>query len=238
MNNTVLIVDPRRISRRATILALRYGGFETETSATAQDALGLLRRRQRATMLIVDPDDEPDAADAIEQLRAVTTAPIIVLSADCERDRKVALLDAGADDYLTRPFDPEELLARVRAALRRVVQIEEETPFVTDDFTIYVRDRRLVRADGTKPVLSPIEWRLIEVLAEHAGHLVTREDLLTSVWGPQAIDKTQYLRVHMSSIRHKIEPDSNHPRYFLTVPGLGIRFDPTGNATSTTSESG
>jgi len=238
MTNTVLIVDPNRMARRATNSAMRYGGFETETCATAHDARGWLRRRGPAALLIVDPDHEPDAAHTIAQLRAVTTAPIIVLSAHDDGTHKVLVLDAGADDYMTRPFDPEELLARVRAVIRRVVQHVDEPPIITADFTIHLRDRRLMRADGVEPTLSPTEWRLIEVLVEHANHLVTREELLASVWGPQAVDKTQYLRVHMASIRHKVEPDPPHPRYFITVPGLGLRFDSSGGAASNSAQTG
>ena len=116
--------------------------------------------------------------------------PIIVVSASVDQPYKIALLDAGADDYLTRPLDPEELLARVRAVSRRVPQLDDARPIVTADFTMHLADRRLFRTDKTEITLSPTEWRLIEVLARHSGHLVSREELLTSVWGPQAADKT------------------------------------------------
>ena len=227
MNSIVLVLDRDRSSRRATISALRYGGCETETARDLREAVRLLRRH-RFTALLVDPGDGPEGERDIEELRALTTTPIIVISSVDDRVHKVGALDAGADDYVTRPFDPEELLARVRAVERRGVRLEDDQPIFTPAFTIYLRDRRLVRVDGREAVLSPIEWRLIEVLAQHADHLVTREELLTSVWGPESVDKTQYLRVHMASIRQKVEPDPPRPRYFLTIPGLGLRFDSHG----------
>jgi two-component system KDP operon response regulator KdpE len=223
LSNTVLVVDTERMSRRMTTTAARYGGFDIEIARNAREASRFLRR-QRFVALIVDPGFELDAPNVVKQLRALTEAPIIVVSAHRDTAHKILVLDAGADDYLTRPFDPEELLARMRAVIRRVVELEEDPPIVTPDFTVYVQDRRLVRADGAEPTLSPTEWRIIEVLVEHANHLVTREDLLTSVWGPDAVDKPQYLRVHMASIRQKVEPDPPHPQYFLTIPGLGLKF--------------
>ena len=175
---------------------------------------------------------ERNLALPVDELRARTDAPIIVVSDVDEPARNVALLDAGADDVVRRPFDPEELLARIRAVARRVTPPEEERPIVTPDFVLYLGDRRFVRADGGEVPLSPTEWRLIEVLVHHAGHLVTREELLVSVWGPQAASKTQYLRVHMSSIRQKVEPDPSRPHYFVTVPGLGVRFEADGGSAS------
>ena len=229
MNNHVLILDAERMSRRALSTALHYGGFESESVRSARDATRALRRR-RFVALIVDPGTEAAARSVIEELRALTDAPIVVVSTRDDGAHKVGVLDAGADDYVTRPFDPEELLARMRAVIRRVVQLEDELPIVTADFTLYLGDRRLVRADGVEPTLSPTEWRLIEVLAQHANHLVTREELLTAVWGPQAVDKTQYLRVHMASIRQKVEPDPPRPQYLVTIPGLGLKFIPVPQA--------
>lgn len=227
MNNTALILDADLVSRRPTTSAMRYGGFKAESARSLQEACRLLRRNRYA-VLLVDPDIGADSLRLVEELRARTDAPIIAVSAHDEPRYKVALLDAGADDYVTRPFDPEELLARVRAVSRRVVRLEEERPIVTADFTIHLADRRFVRGDGTEVALSPTEWKLIEGLVQHTGHLVTREELLVSVWGPQAAGKAQYLRVHMASIRQKVEPDHSRPRYFVTVPGLGLRFDPEG----------
>ena len=225
--STVLVFDADLVSRRRTMSAMRYGGFEVRIAHSVPEAHRLLRRN-RYEALIVDPGTGAESAPVVAEFRSHTDAPIIAVSASDDQTYKVALLDAGADDYVTRPFDPEELLARVRAVSRRVPKIEEAGPIVTPDFTMRLADRVLVRSDDTEITLSPTEWRLIEVLANHKGHLVTREDVLVSVWGPQAADKTQYLRVHMASIRRKIEPDPSHPRYFVTAPGLGLRFDPSG----------
>jgi two-component system KDP operon response regulator KdpE len=229
---TVLLFDGDPLSRRRTISAMRYGGFETRTAYSPQEVRRLLRRNRYAA-LIVDPGVEPDGARLVEELRARTDAPIIAISTSVDQQYKIALLDAGADDYVTRPFDPEELLARVRAVSRRVKQLEEVRPIVTADFTMHLADRRLLRSDETEVSLSPTEWKLVEVLAQHLGHLVTREELLVSVWGPDGASKVQYLRVYMASIRRKLEPDPSRPRYFVTAPGLGLRFDPEGHATPT-----
>jgi two-component system KDP operon response regulator KdpE len=227
--DTVLILDADRVSRRRTISAIRYGGFAAQTARNLQEACRLVRRR-RYVALVVDPGAGADSPLPVEELRARTDAPIIIVSGKDDASYKVVLLDAGADDYVTRPFDPEELLARIRAVARRLTPPDEERPIVTADFTMHVADRRFVRADGMEVTMSPTEWRLIEVLVQHAGHLVTREELLVSVWGPQAARKTQYLRVHIASIRQKAEPNPARPRYFVTIPGLGLRFDPEDGA--------
>ena len=229
--NTVLILDADRATRRTMISAVRYGGFEATSTRSLQEACRRLRRNRYAAV-IVDPGDGVDAPGFVEGLRAQTDAPIIAVSASDDQAYKVALLDAGADDYVTRPFDPEELLARLRAVSRRVVQLEDARPIITPDFTMHIADRRLFRSDGNEVTLSPTEWKLIEVLVRHVGHLVTREELLASVWGPEAAEKTQYLRVYMAGIRQKVEPDPPRPRYFVTVPGLGLRFDPAGGNAS------
>lgn len=225
--STVLILDADPVSRRRTASAMRYGGFDAKIARNLRGAQQVLRRNRYAA-LVVDPGEGSAAAQTIEQLRAQTDAPIIAVSVSDDPRDKIGLLDAGADDYLTVPFDPEDLLARIRAVSRRVPQLEDERPIVTPDFTMYLADRRLIRRDKTEVSISAIEWRLIEVLAQHMGHLVTREELLASVWGPQAADKTNYLRVHMASIRRKIEPDPSRPRYFFTAPRLGLCFDPEG----------
>lgn len=224
--SSALVLDADQVSRRRTVSAMRYGGFEAKSAGNLEAACRLLRRNRFAAVL-VDPGTGAEAPALVEELRARTDAPIIAVSASNDQPFKVALLDAGADDYLTRPFDPEELLARVRAVARRVVHLEEREPIVTADFTMHLADRRLVREDDTEVTLSPTEWKLIEVLVQHMGHLVTREELLVSVWGPHAANKTQNLRVHMASIRQKVEPDPPHPQYFLTIPGLGLKFMPS-----------
>jgi two-component system, OmpR family, KDP operon response regulator KdpE len=223
--DTVLVSDPDGRSRRATAAALRYGGYAVAPASTPAQAASLLRRRPVAAVVLDVAEDS--LVDAVTALRAQTDVPIVVVSPSADSADKVAVLDAGADDYLTKPVDIEELLSRLRVLLRRVPRpMVGEVPIVTSDFTIHVRDRRWVRSDGAEIRLTPIEWRLVEVLTAHAGHLVPQADLLQRVWGPKAVDKPNYLRVQVAGIRRKVEPDPAHPRYFVTAPGLGLRFDP------------
>jgi two-component system KDP operon response regulator KdpE len=226
---TVLVVDPDRHSRRLVSRALRSAGYAAETAADPARAASLLRRR-RLDAVILDPS-EPDAGDAVSALRGQTDLPILVISPSDSVWDKVAVLDAGADDYLTKPFGVEELLARLRVALRRPSRAAADaTPVITSDFTIHMADRRWLAVDGTEVVLTPTEWRVVEVLVGHAGHLVTQDELLRRVWGPGAVGKAHYLRVQMAAIRRKVEPDRTRPRYFVTAPGLGLRFDPEPHA--------
>jgi two-component system KDP operon response regulator KdpE len=148
----------------------------------------------------------------------------VVLSVrDAEGD-KVAALDAGADDYVTKPFGMDELLARLRAALRRTIPAEEEALVETADFTIDLAAKK-VRRDGEEVRLTPTEWHLVEVLVRNHGRLVAQRQLLQEVWGPQYHDETNYLRVFMAQVRRKLEPEPAHPRYFITEPGMGYRFE-------------
>jgi len=205
---------------------LRLAGFEVKTARDRHQMVSLLRRRQLAGV-VIDPG-AVDPVEVIKDLRTRDELPIIVVSDHGEEHGKVELLDAGADDYLTKPFGAEELAARVRAVLRRAHPADETPPVVTADFTICLADRRFVRNDGTEVALTPTEWRLVELLVNHATHLVAQADVLRTVWGPEAEDKSAHLRVHMSNLRHKLEPDPGHPRYFLTMAGLGLKFDPGG----------
>jgi two-component system KDP operon response regulator KdpE len=225
----VLVADPDPASRRLATAGLRDGGYDVETAQSHERVVSLLRRR-RFVGVVVDPDAiDPNATEhvgVIRDLRRRTELPIIVVSERNDEWDKVEALNAGADDYMTKPFGAEELVARLRAVLRRSIHPDEARPIVTHDFTIYVADRRWIRADGTEAPLSPTEWKLVEVLLRHPGHLVTQADLLRMVWGPEDVDKTAYLRVHMANIRRKVEPNPTRPRYFVTAPGLGLRFVP------------
>jgi two-component system, OmpR family, KDP operon response regulator KdpE len=223
---TVIVADPDRQIRRLIGSALRFAGYAVEAVGTPAQAASLLRRRQIGA-LVVDPV-ETGSVDTVMALRTRTDVPILVVSHFSDEADKVAALDAGADDYLTKPVGMEELLARLRVVLRRAHRTDcEDTPIIAPDFTIHLSDRRWVRSDGTDVRLTPIEWRLVEVLVGRAGHLVTQADLLRRVWGPNAVDKTHYLRVYVAAIRRKVEPDPARPRYFITAPGLGLLFDPT-----------
>jgi two-component system KDP operon response regulator KdpE len=168
-----------------------------------------------------------DGVEVIKGLRGWTRVPILVLSARQGSDEKVAALDAGADDYVTKPFSMDELLARLRAAVRRT----EETPLATGatlvetaDFTVDLLAKRAVRG-GRDVRLTPTEWHLLEILASSPGRLITQQHLLQEVWGVSRSDRTNYLRVYMAQLRRKLEADPAHPRYLITEPGMGYRFE-------------
>jgi two-component system KDP operon response regulator KdpE len=165
-----------------------------------------------------------DGVDVVRGLRGWSVVPIIVLSARESQADKVAALDAGADDYVTKPFGMGELLARVRAALRRSTPGIETAVVVTDAFTIDLAAKRVTNHDG-EVRLTPTEWHLVEMLVRNAGKLVTQGALLREVWGPEYGTETNYLRVYMAHIRRKLEPDPANPRFFITEPGMGYRFD-------------
>jgi two-component system, OmpR family, KDP operon response regulator KdpE len=228
---SVLICDPDTSTRRMTAAALRGSGYTVETATTPKQTRSLLQRR-RLSAVICDPSrssgngaiDTPTTT--VAAIRALTEIPILVVFPSTEEWDKVTLLDAGADDYLAKPYGIEELLARLRAALRRSspAQVPSDPPITTADFTVDLADRRWVRFDGTEVRLTPTEWRLVEVLIRRPGHLVTQAELLRRVWGPDSLDKPEYLRVYLNGIRHKVEPDPARPRYFITAPGVGLRF--------------
>jgi two-component system KDP operon response regulator KdpE len=159
----------------------------------------------------------------IRGLRGWTDVPILILSARDGEDDKIAALDAGADDYVTKPFGMGELLARVRAALRRATPGDQEPIVQTADFTVDLSAKKVVTAAG-EARLTPTEWQLVEVLVRNAGKLVMSRQLLREVWGPHYGEETNYLRVHFAHIRRKLEPEPSHPRYFITEPGMGYRF--------------
>jgi two-component system KDP operon response regulator KdpE len=167
-----------------------------------------------------------DGLEVIQGLRGWTTVPIIVLSVrEGERD-KIAALDAGADDFVTKPFGMGELLARLRSALRRASAGDLDDPMVvTPDFTVDLSTKKVMRPAGGEVRLTPTEWGIVEVLARHQGKLVSQTHLLKQVWGPDYGEETNYLRVFMAQIRRKLEPDPTHPRYFVTEPGMGYRFE-------------
>ncbi len=167
-----------------------------------------------------------DGLEVIRGLRGWTDVPIVVLSVREREADKVAALDAGADDFVTKPFGMGELLARVRAALRRAAPADEEAIVETDHFHVDLTAKRVTDADGADVRLTPTEWAIVELLVRHPGKLVSQQQLLHDVWGPQYGSETNYLRVYMAQIRRKLEPDPARPRYFLTEPRMGYRFEP------------
>jgi len=219
----VLVVDDEPQIVRALTTNLRERGYEVDAAGTGEDALRIAADR-RPDIVVLDLGlPGIDGIEVVRGLRAWTSLPVIVLSVrDGERD-KVAALDAGADDYVTKPFGMDELLARLRAALRRALASSEVPVVETAHFRIDLADRQVV-VDGSEVRMTPTEWHLVEVLVRNQGRLVTQRELLQEVWGPQYEVETNYLRVYMARIRAKLEPDSARARYFVTEPGLGYRF--------------
>jgi two-component system KDP operon response regulator KdpE len=221
----VLVVDDDRQLLRALRINLSARGYEVDIAPDGAAALALASR-QPPDLIIVDlglPD--MDGVTVVEGIRGWCTAPIIVLSARHVEQSKVHALDAGADDYVTKPFGMDELLARVRAALRRSAPVAEDPVVTTDAFTVDLAARRVTR-DGADVRLTPTEWHLLEVLVRHPGKLVSQRQLLQEVWGPRYERETNYLRVYLAQLRAKLEPDPSRPRHLLTEPGMGYRFQP------------
>ena len=222
----VLLVDDEPQLLRALSINLRARAFEVVTAATGAGALEVASRA-RPDVVVLDlglPD--MDGVDVIIGLRAWTTVPVLVLSARRDTTDKVRALDAGADDYLAKPFAMDELLARLRAAARRGgAAVPEQAVVETAAFTVDLA-RSLVLRDGQAVHLTPTEWRLVEVLARHVGRLVGQRQLLQEVWGPAYETETNYLRIYLAKLRKKLEPEPSRPRHLLTEPGLGVRLQP------------
>jgi two-component system, OmpR family, KDP operon response regulator KdpE len=220
----VLVVDDEPQIRRALGINLRARGYEVDLAPDGERALDVAARKHPDVVVLDLGLPGIDGVDVIRGLRGWTQVPIVVLSVRDAEDDKVAALDAGADDYVTKPFGMDELLARLRAALRRIAPAEEEALVETADFTIDLAAKK-VRRDGEEVRLTPTEWHLVEVLVRNRGRLVAQTLLLQEVWGPQYHDETNYLRVFMAQVRRKLEPEPAQPRYFITEPGMGYRFE-------------
>jgi two-component system KDP operon response regulator KdpE len=221
----ILVVDDDRPLLRALHIALSARGYRVDTARDAATALDLASHNP-PDLAIVDlglPD--MDGVDIITALRGWSTAPIIVLSARHAETAKINALDAGADDYVTKPFGMGELLARIRAALRRATPTDNPPVVTTEAFTIDLAAKRVTTPRG-EARLTPTEWHLLEILVRNPDKLVTHQQLLHEVWGPAYKNETTYLRVHMGNLRRKLEPDPTRPHYLRTDPGLGYRFLP------------
>ncbi len=219
----VLVIDDEAAILHALRINLTARKFEVCTAADGASGLAAMAR-DRPDVLILDlglPD--MDGTEVIRGVRGWTSTPIIVLSAWGQESQKVAALDAGADDYVTKPFGMNELLARLRAAVRRAAPAPDEPVVTTDDFTVDLGAKRVSRG-GRDVRLTPTEWQLLEVLVRHNGKLVTGRQLLQEVWGPGYESEGNYLRVYVAHLRRKLEPDPAQPRYLLTEPGMGYRF--------------
>jgi two-component system, OmpR family, KDP operon response regulator KdpE len=220
----VLVVDDELPLLRALATNLRARGYVVDLAPTGEEALELATRRRPDAVILDLGLPGISGIEVIEGLRGWTAVPIIILSARGAEHDKVAALDAGADDYVTKPFGMDELLARLRAALRRNAPAPESAVVQTADFTVDLAAKRVKGPEG-EVRLTPTEWGLVEVLVRNAGKLVSQRQLLLEVWGPEYGEETNYLRVHVAHIRRKLEPDPARPRYFVTEPGMGYRFD-------------
>ena len=223
--STVLVVDDDPALVRALDINLRARGYQVYAASTGAGALRLAAAHAPDAVVLDLGLPDMDGGDVIAGLRGWTDVPILVLSAREQSRQKVAALDAGADDYVVKPFGMDELLARLRAAIRRGTPTPAEPVVTTEDFTIDLAAGRVI-ADGQDVKLTPTEWHLLEVLARHPGKVLDHGRLLTEVWGPAYQEQTNYLRVYMAALRRKLEPDAANPRHLLTEAGRGYRFEP------------
>jgi two-component system KDP operon response regulator KdpE len=224
MVTRVLVVDDDRQLLRALRITLTARGYDVLLAADASSAIATATRTPPDLVILDLGLPDMDGAAVIEALRGWSSAPVIVLSARDAGPAKVHALDAGADDYVTKPFGMDELLARIRAALRRAVPATGSAVVATPDFTVDLADKRVATPDGREIRLTPTEWHLLEVLIRDPGRLITRKHLLQHVWGPAYESETNLLRVHLANLRRKLEPEPGRPRYLITEPGIGYRF--------------
>ena len=212
----VLVVDDEPQIRRTMAINLRAVGYQVDLAATGEQALKAAADQPPDVVVLDLSLPGIDGLQVIQGLRGWTRVPIIVLSV---RERE-------ADDYVTKPFGINELLARLRAAIRRASLTEQDAPVIqTPDFRVDLAAKQVTR-NGREVRLTPTEWQLVELLVRHPGRLVSQRQLLQEVWGPKYQEETNYLRLFIAQIRRELEPDPAHPRYFITEPGMGYRFQP------------
>jgi two-component system, OmpR family, KDP operon response regulator KdpE len=235
----VLVVDDEPQILRALRINLRVREYEVHIAATGAEALQLASRYPPDLVILDLGLPDLDGVEVIQGLRGWTKAPIIVLSGRADSTDKVEALDAGADDYITKPFGVEELLARMRAAVRRTGAAEDRPAIRLGQLVVDLAAKRVTRqatvatgagAVATQPDdirLTPTEWHLLEVLLRNPGKLLSRNQLLTEVWGPGYADATGNLRLYMAQLRRKLEPDPARPRWLITEPGMGYRYQPS-----------
>ncbi|MFF4895661.1 response regulator [Streptomyces sp. NPDC001068] len=224
----VLVVDDEPQIVRALVINLKARKYDVDAAPDGRTALELAASRHPDVVVLDLGLPDMDGVEVIKGLRGWTRVPILVLSARHSSDEKVEALDAGADDYVTKPFGMDELLARLRAAVRRAEPAagggEGDVLVETAGFTVDLAAKKVNRA-GKDVRLTPTEWHLLEVLVRNSGRLVSQKQLLQEVWGPSYGTETNYLRVYMAQLRRKLEADPSHPEHFITEPGMGYRFE-------------
>ncbi|WP_030727232.1 response regulator [Streptomyces sp. NRRL S-237] len=223
----VLVVEDDAQLVRALRINLEARKFAVETASDGKTALRTAASREPDVIVLDLGLPDIDGIDVIEEVRKTSGVPILVLSARHTSEEKIRALDAGADDYMTKPFSMDELLARLRAAVRRgeiPAPSEEISTVTTDDFTVDLIAKKVRRNDRSVR-LTPTEWHLLEILITNPGRLISQRKLLLDVWGPTYSEHTNYLRVYMAQLRRKLEADPSHPRYLITEPGMGYRFE-------------
>ena len=225
MTTSILVVDDDPAILRTLQINLRARGYAVQTARDGRTALSAVAEDPPDVIILDLGLPDLDGVQVLTRLRAHSAVPVVVLSARSQSDDKVEALDLGADDYLTKPFGMEELLARIRTALRHSPLSAERTARVVlaGPLRLDVGEQVATR-DGEPVHLTPTEWRIVEVLTRRPGQLVRQAELLQEVWGPAYRRETNYLRVYLAQLRRKLEPQPSTPRYFLTEPGVGYRF--------------
>jgi two-component system KDP operon response regulator KdpE len=221
----VLVIDDEPQLLRALTINLRARHYEVHAATTGGDALKLAAAHPPDVVILDLGLPDMDGTDVIAVLRGWTDVPVLVLSGRSDSIDKVDALDAGADDYVTKPFGMDELLARLRAMTRRIPGTDEEPVVRVGAATVDLAGRRVTVA-GADVRLTPTEWHLLEVLVRHPGKLLSQRQLLTEVWGPGYETAQGNLRVYMAQLRRKLEPDPSRPRHLINEPGMGYRFEP------------
>ena len=223
----ILVVDDDAQIVRALRVLLGARGYDVDVAHDGAEALRVASHAHPDLVLLDLGMPGLTGIDVIVGLRSWSRVPILVVSGRTGSSDKVDALDAGADDYVTKPFAPDELLARIRALTRRVVPEDESAVVRMGSLRIDLVAKIVLREDGSEPVrLTPTEWRMLEALVRHPGRLVTREMLLNTVWGPHHAGDSGYLRLYVAQLRKKLEPEPSAPRYLLTEAGMGYRFVP------------
>lgn len=219
----VLVIDDEPQIRRLLRVTLEANGYRVSDASTGQDGIVQAAQRRPEVILLDLGLPDLDGIEVLKRLREWTQIPVLILSVRDREDDKIAALDAGADDYVTKPFSSGELLARLRAALRHAQSKGGDSAFHSGNIDVNLAARTVTK-QGQEVRLTPIEYSLLRLLVTHAGKVLTHRQLLSEVWGPKALEQTQYLRVHIAHLREKLEEDASRPQLLITEPGIGYRL--------------